>query len=148
MTIYFDMDGTIADLYGVEGWLDDLEAKRTRPYDEAKPMHNMSALARALNKAQRNGIQLGVISWLSKTATEDYNKAVTKAKRKWLKKHLKSVQFDELYFIEYGTPKSTVANGFGILFDDEERNRNEWDKGDAFPPEKIFEILKNLSKTP
>lgn len=148
MTIYFDMDGTIADLYGVEGWLDDLEAKRTRPYDEAKPMHNMSALARALNKAQRNGVQLGVISWLSKTATEDYNKAVTKAKRKWLKKHLKSVQFDELYFIEYGTPKSTVASGFGILFDDEERNRNEWDKGDAFPPEKIFEILKNLSKTP
>jgi hypothetical protein len=146
MTLYFDMDGTIADLYGVDGWLDDLNAKRTRPYDEAKVMHNMSALAKALNTAQRNGIQIGVISWLSKTATEDYNKAVTKAKRKWLKKHLKSVNFDEIHIVPYGTPKSTVAENIGILFDDEERNRTEWNKGRAYPPEKIFEILKNLSK--
>lgn len=145
MTIYFDLDGTVADLYGVDGWLADLEAKRTRPYDEAKPMHNMSALARALNKAQRNGIKIGVISWLSKTATEDYNKAVTRAKRKWLKKHLKSVNFDEVHIVPYGTPKSTVAENIGILFDDEERNRLEWNKGDAFPPEKIFEILKKIS---
>ena len=145
MTIYLDLDGTVADLYGVDGWLADLEAKRTRPYDEAKPMHNMSALARALNKAQRNGIQIGVISWLSKNATEDYNKAVTRAKRKWLKKHLKSVNFDEVHIVPYGTPKSTVAENIGILFDDEERNRLEWNKGDAFPPEKIFEILKKIS---
>lgn len=148
MTIYFDMDGTIADLYGVEGWLADLEAKRTRPYDEAKPLCNMSILARALNKAQRNGIRIGVISWLSKTGTPDYNRKTERAKRKWLKKHLKSVQFDELYFVKYGTPKSTVANGFGILFDDEERNRLEWNRGNAYPPEQIFEILKNFSKTP
>lgn len=145
MTIYFDLDGTVADLYGVEGWLDDLEAKRTRPYDEAKPMHNMSILARALNKAQKNGIQIGIISWLSKTATDDYNKAVTRAKRKWLKKHLKSVRFDEIHIVEYGTPKSSVAKSEGILFDDEERNRAEWDKGRAYPPEKIFEILKKIS---
>lgn len=148
MTVYLDLDGTIADLYGVKDWLADLEAKRTRPYDEAKPMHNMSALARALNKVQRNGVQIGVISWLSKTATEDYNKAVTCAKRKWLKKHLKSVNFDEVHIVPYGTPKSTVALNMGILFDDEERNRLEWNKGDAFPPEKIFEVLKKISKTP
>lgn len=147
MTIYFDLDGTVADLYGVDGWLADLEAKRVRPYEEARPMHNMSALARALNKAQRNGIQIGIISWLSKTATEDYNKAVTRAKRKWLKKHLKSVNFDEVHIVPYGTPKSTVAENIGILFDDEERNRIEWNKGDAFPPEKIFEILKKFCKT-
>lgn len=145
MTIYFDLDGTVADLYGVDGWLADLEAKRTRPYDEAKPMHNMSQLARALNKAQKNGIQIGVISWLSKTATEDYNKAVIKAKRKWLKKHLKSVRFDEIHIVEYGTPKSTVALDMGILFDDEERNRLEWSKGNAYAPEQIFEILKKIS---
>ena len=145
MTIYLDLDGTVANLYAVDGWLDDLEHFRTRPYDEAKPMHNMSALARALNKAQRNGVQIGVISWLSKTATEDYNKAVTKAKRKWLKKHLKSVTFDEVHIVPYGTPKSTVALNMGILFDDEERNRQEWNKGNAYPPDQIFEILKKIS---
>ena len=145
MIVYFDMDGTIADLYGVEGWLADLEAKRTRPYDEAKVMHNMSALARAIHKAQENGIQVGIISWLSKTATAEYNEAVTIAKRKWLQKHLKSVQFDEIHIVPYGTPKSTVATAMGILFDDEERNRLEWNKGEAYAPEKIFEILKKIS---
>lgn len=141
--IYFDMDGTIADLYGVEGWLDDLEAHRTRPYDEAKVMHNMSALARAIHKAQSNGIKVGIISWLSKSATDDYNKAVAKAKRKWLRKHLKSVNFDEVHIVAYGTPKSTVAVKGAILFDDEERNRKEW-QGEAYPPEKIFEIFKKI----
>ena len=95
MTIYLDMDGTIADLYGVEGWLDDLEAKRTRPYAEAKVMHNMSALAKALNKAQRNGVQIGIISWLAKDSTAQYDQEVAEIKRKWLKKHLNSVNFDE-----------------------------------------------------
>ena len=142
--IYFDMDGTIADLYGVDGWLADLEAHNPRPYAEAKVMHNMSALARVIHKAQRKGVKVGIISWLSKTATEDYNKAVDKAKRKWLKKHLKSVRFDEIHIVPYGTPKSTVAQYGGILFDDEERNRLEWGEG-AYTPEKIFEIFQKIS---
>ena len=29
--IVFDMDGTITDFYGVEGWLDDLHASNPRP---------------------------------------------------------------------------------------------------------------------
>ena len=35
--INFDMDGTLVDFYGVEGWLDDLMNRNTRPYREAKP---------------------------------------------------------------------------------------------------------------
>ena len=35
--IYFDMDGTIADLYGRDGWLDDLMNEYTRPYREVIP---------------------------------------------------------------------------------------------------------------
>ena len=144
-TIFFDMDGTIASLYEVEGWLDDLIAERTRPYDEAPVMHNMSLLARLLHKAQRNGYRIGIISWLSKSGTAPYNAKVTESKQKWLKKHLPSVQFDEIHIVKYGTPKATVSAYSGILFDDEEPNRIAWDKGGAYPPEKIFEILKKIS---
>lgn len=144
-TIYFDLDGTLANLYAVEGWLTDLEAQKVRPYAEAKVMLNMSTLARFLNKAQRNGYRIGVISWLSKGGTAEYNHKVANIKRKWLTKHLKSVTFDEIHIVKYGTPKSTVAQNIGILFDDEERNRLEWNKGKAYPPEKIFEILKEFS---
>ena len=38
MTIYFDMDGTLANFYGVKGWLDDLQNFRTRPYELAEPL--------------------------------------------------------------------------------------------------------------
>ena len=142
--IYFDMDGTIADLYAVDGWLPDLRAHIARPYAEAKVMHNMALLARLLNKAQRNGYRIGIISWLAKDSNTQYDREVAEIKRKWLKKHLNSVNFDEIHIVAYGTPKNTLVNG-GILFDDEERNRNEWSKGSAYPPEKIFEILKKIS---
>ena len=50
--IYFDMDGTIADLYGVNGWLDSLIAEQTKPYREAKPLVDMRQLGKLLNKLQ------------------------------------------------------------------------------------------------
>lgn len=64
--INFDMDGTIANLYGVENWLDYLMAKDTTPYEVAKPLVNLSSLARILNRLQRNGYTIGIISWLAK----------------------------------------------------------------------------------
>ena len=67
--INFDMDGTIADLYGVDGWLNDLINLNVRPYAIAKPLVNMSALARALNKLQRLGYKINIISWTSKSGT-------------------------------------------------------------------------------
>lgn len=141
--IYFDLDGTIADLYGVEGWLDDLIAENTRPYAEAKPLLNLSLLARYIHKAQKMGYIVGVISWLSKSGTPEYNKAVTEVKREWLKKHLPSVEWDEIHIVEYGTPKSTCRTCPGILFDDEERNLKEWGAG-AVIASSLLEVLRNL----
>ena len=141
--IYFDMDGTIADLYGVKGWLDDLIAENTRPYAEAKPLLNLSLLARYIHKAQRMGYIVGVISWLSKSGSPEYNKAVTEVKREWLKKHLPSVEWDEIHIVEYGTPKSTCRTCPGILFDDEERNLKEWGAG-AVIASSLLGVLRNL----
>lgn len=139
--INFDMDGTIANLYGVENWLEYLMASDTTPYEIAKPLVNFSSLARILNRLQKNGYTIGVISWLAKTADDEYNTRVEEAKRAWLNKHLPSVKWDKINIVAYGTPKSTCGNG--ILFDDEEPNRNEW-KGQAFDVNNIIEILKNL----
>ena len=142
MTYCFDMDGTIADLYGVNGWLEMLIASDETPYAIAKPLVNLSRLARAINKARKNGNRVEIISWLSKSGTPEYNAKVTRAKMEWLKKHLPSVEFDAIHIVEYGTPKSTVTKARNaVLFDDEERNLNEWNKGNAYTPDKIFEIM-------
>jgi hypothetical protein len=142
--IYFDMDGTIANLYGDPNWLPKLMACDPTPYVNATPLVNMSRLAKALHKAQRNGYTIGVISWLSKNSTCEYDEAVTLAKLEWLNSHLPSVEWDEIHIVAYGTPKSTVADAFGgILFDDEEQNRVEWN-GMAYTPDQIFDLLADL----
>ena len=146
-TIYFDMDGTIADFYGQPQWLADLENFSTRPYQRAKPLVNMSALAKRLNNLKRKGFRIGIISWLSKSGTPAYNALVTAVKMAWLTEHLGSVEFDEIHIVAYGTPKSQVAQNIGILFDDEQRNRDEWRaKGQAYAPHEIFEVLEVLKK--
>lgn len=132
-TIYFDMDGTIADLYGVENWLSYLEAEDTTPYDVAKGIVNLNQFARLVNALQKNGYRIGIISWTSKCGTPAYNKAVEISKRKWLAKHLASVKFDEINVIPYGTPKRTVATTeSAMLFDDEDKNINAWGEGAVF----------------
>ena len=145
MTIFLDMDGTIANLYGVENWLDYLIAKDETPYREAKPLIRMATLARLLNSIQKNGHKIGIVSWLAKNSTEEYDIKVMNAKLEWLNTHLKSVQFDEIHIVKYGTPKSTFSNNINdILFDDEEPNRNEWE-GIAYDVNNIIEILKGIA---
>lgn len=139
--INFDMDGTIADLYSVIGWLDDIIAHNDRPYKEAKPLVNLSSFARLVNRLQREGYKINVISWLAKNSTTEYDELVTLAKFEWLKKRLPSVKWDNVFIVPYGTPKSTCGNG--ILFDDEKPNRDEW-KGIAYDVNNIIEILKGL----
>ena len=144
MRICFDMDGTIADLYGVDGWLQDLTNQDTRPYKEAKVMVNMNSLARVLNRLQRNGYEIGIISWLSKSGTQEYNEAVANVKRQWLALHLASVHFDFIEIVNYGTDKNIVNTGTNdILFDDEIGNRENWN-GIAYNVENIIEILRGL----
>lgn len=142
--VWFDMDGTISNLYGVNNWLEMLRSFDPTPYAEAEVMLNMSLLARLLNKVQSAGYGIGIISWLSKCPTPEYNEAVTAAKVEWLNKHLKSVQFDEIYIVDYGTPKSNfMETDDDILFDDEEQNRDNWE-GEAYEPDDIIGVLKNL----
>lgn len=141
--IWFDMDGTIADLYGVEGWLDMLLNENARPYEIAKPLVNMRELAKVLNRLIEKGWEIGVISWLAKNGTNDYNKKVANAKMKWLAKHLKSVKFAKIDIVEYGTPKQINRNG--ILFDDEKQNRENW-LGIAYNVENIIQVLRELEK--
>ena len=139
--INFDMDGTIADLYGVEGWLADLINKSVRPYAEAKALLRLNTLARLLNKLQKKGYKLCIITWLAKNSDEEYDARVAETKRKWLAKKIPSVKWDEIIIVKYGTPKQTL--GKGILFDDEEQNRKAWE-GQAYDVKNIIEILKGL----
>ena len=136
------MDGTFVDLYGVDGWLENIIARDTRPYEVAKPLVNLSALARVLNNKQKKGYQINVITWTAKDAPKEYNERVATAKKEWLAKRRPSVHFDNIFVVTYGTPKHEVTKGY--LFDDEEPNRKAWGDG-AYNVENLIEKIKKIA---
>lgn len=145
-TLVFDMDGTIADLYGVEGWLADLRGENARPYEVASPMYDMSNLKEILLQFKRQGWRIVVTTWLSKGSTKAYDKKVREAKLAWLAKH--NFPYDEIHLVKYGTTKANCTRkhgGYQVLVDDNEKVRNGWRLGDTIDANKnIIESLKNL----
>ena len=143
--IYLDMDGTFVDFYGVEGWLNHLQTESVYPYKVAPALVNLNSLAKTLHKLQRNGYKVGIISWTSRGGSQSYIDAITETKRKWLKRHLRSVVFDEIHIIPYGKPKSSCRHATAsYLFDDEERNREEWGADTAYDVKDLLKELRNF----
>lgn len=147
--IYFDMDGTIADLYAVEGWLDMLRNFESYPYLEAAPMCDMFKLVKVLNALKAEGYTIGVITWLSKESTKEYDKEVRATKRLWLEAHGLWACMDEVHMVKYGTPKHRVAKIHqGILIDDNSDVREAWENygGETINPieEDLIEALAKL----
>ena len=143
-TIWLDMDGTMADLYGVNGWLEMLEAHNETPYAVAKPLVRMATLARLLNNRQRKGYRVCVISALAKGSNAEYDNRVMNAKKEWLARHLASVRFDEIRFVPYTYTKNNANNGNDILFDDEARHLEAW-TGEAINAKNLLNGLKALA---
>lgn len=123
--LIFDMDGTIADLYGVEDWLPKLRAEDVSPYAEARPLYDMDSLNSVLHVFKKAGYRIVVVSWGSKGASEKYDKAVEKTKREWLEKY--AFPADEIHIVPYETPKSKfIKNDLSVLIDDSAVVRNEF----------------------
>ena len=146
-TLVFDMDGTIANLYGVSGWLSDLRSENVRPYVEADPMYNMDKLAEILNVFKSCGWRIVVTTWLAKGATKAYDNAVREAKIEWLEKY--DFPYDEIHLVKYGTTKANCTRklgGFQVLSDDNEQVRKGWTLGATIDAsasiiDKLFDYL-------
>ena len=147
--LVFDMDGTIANFYGVNGWLDDLHNENTRPYDEAEPLYNMEVLNAILDIFRSLGWKIIITSWLAKDSTKAYDNAVRASKIAWLNKH--NFVYDEIHLVKYGTTKANCTRkngGFQVLIDDNEQVRNGWRLGATIDANKniIDELVKLLEK--
>ena len=143
--LVFDMDGTIADFYGVEGWLNDLKAQSVRPYATAKCMYNEVELVDIINALKEVGWYIVITSWLAKNSTKSYDNDVRQAKRDWLEKV--GFPYDEIHLVKYGTTKASCTRkhgGYQILVDDNEQVRKGWSLGDTINANE--DILKELKK--
>jgi len=136
--ICFDMDGTIADLYGVAGWLEKLRAEDPSPYHEAEPLVDMLRLRSICLALVKQGWEIRVISWLSKDSSEAYKKAVRLEKLAWLWYH--SFPYTKAHLVEYGTTKADcvrrAGEGAKILVDDNAKVRHGWHLGNTIDASK------------
>ena len=64
--ICWDMDGTIASLYGVDNWLSKLRAEDTSPYEDAAPMWDMELLNYVCELLRAVNIKVSICSSLSR----------------------------------------------------------------------------------
>ncbi len=145
--LVFDMDGTIADLYGVDNWLTKLRAEDASPYEEARPLYDMNELADILYMLAEKGWRICVTTWLSMNASVAYNKAVARAKKEWLARY--NFPYDEIHCVKYGTTKANCTRkhgGYQILIDDNAKIRKGWHLGDTIDAnENILDMLRALA---
>lgn len=141
--IYFDMDGTIADLYGYNNWLDMLQAENVTPYADCKPLVNMRELDNILCKFAALGVTIGIISWGAMDGSNEYTRATKKAKIAWCKKYLSCIS--EYHVVKYGTPKHVTAKiKDSILVDDNADVRKAWKNGATIDASNSEEMIKSL----
>jgi hypothetical protein len=148
--ICFDRDGTIADLYGVKGWLEMLRNENPTPYEVAEPIWNTEALNATLMALQAKGIEIRIVTWLSKDSTEEYKTATREAKKDWLADN--AFPYDHFHGVKYGATKADSIRKYlaegetAILIDDNDKVRRGWHMGEAINPTttNIIEYLVGL----
>ena len=145
-TLVFDMDGTIANFYGVVGWLDYLKESNPTPYVVAEPLYDMEKLRIILEMLKVFGWRIVVTSWLAKGSSKEFDNEVRQAKLEWLDTF--NFPYDEIHLIKYGTTKANCTRKLGglqILVDDNEKVRNGWSLGKTINANKdIIPYLLNL----
>lgn len=143
--ICFDMDGTVADFYGVEGWLNDLENGNVRPYVEAEPLLDMEELGEVLMQFMNIGVEVRIITWLGQNANVEFKNATRLAKAEWLDRH--NFPYGKAHMVQYGTTKADCIRAelaedeYAILFDDNEKVRKGWHMGTAYDVDDIIGTL-------
>lgn len=148
--VCLDMDGTIADLYGQENWLERLNRFNPSPYRNASALWDMNRLSDILCAFQKKNIKVAIITWLSKKSTPEFSALTRKAKRDWLNAH--GIPYDLFFGIPYGECKADCVrsllemNEEAILADDDPKARNTWQLGKTIDPTicNLLDELENL----
>ncbi len=145
--LYFDMDGTIADLYDHENWLEKIRDGESI-FNELKKMPKTDKIIKYLNKIKQysDDVKVNIITWLPMDATIPQMIQYTDEKIQWTEKNF--VPVSAFIALPYGSPKHKAIikeeKAYHLLFDDNAEVRNEWQGKNkiAFDENNIVEVLR------
>lgn len=119
--VYLDMDGTIADLYAIENWLDRLIKQDHTVFLEAKPVITQEQL---LEEYPESEYEIVILSMTPKGASQEYCERVEASKDIWLDWHFPKLT--ERIYMEYGHNKNQHDSHKAIIIDDSTMVRESW----------------------
>lgn len=127
-----DMDGTIADLYGIAEWLPRLQHEDATIFTECAPLVSESVL---LQHFPTDKYDIKILTMTPKGATAEYCEQVKEQKIEWLNKYFPSIKTK--IFKKYGDNKNLKNSAMAVLVDDNEKIRQNF-RGVALDPANLW----------
>lgn len=121
--VYFDMDGTIANLYAVTNVFERLDGLDATVYSEALPINKYIDM---LKEFKYMGYKVVILSCLGMISEEKFDKDTISNKNKWLDMYVGKEFIDDRIFIEYTKHKENYVKEGGILVDDDDKVLMNW----------------------
>lgn len=143
-TIYFDLDGTVYDLYNLPRWLERITVDYdASAYSDGSLMVDRDTLHALLDSLLDSGYRIGVVSWVAGgNPPAEFVSAIRRTKRAWIRENMPQVS--EVHIVKYGTPKyRVVSDPHGILVDDKPHEVG-W-KGRTIHADNLVTDLKGLA---
>lgn len=129
---YLDMDGSIADLYGIENWLDRLHNEDKTIFLECKPMVTEEKL---FSLFPQDKYDIRILSMTPLGASDEYCKNVEEQKNAWLDKYFPTIT--KRIYKKYSHNKNLKNSMHAILIDDSEPIRESF-QGLALNPKNLW----------
>ena len=129
--IFFDMDGTIADLYGHEGWLEKIVNEEEGLFRNLRTIYDPLQLMEIKVLDTDLPLQMEIITWTPMNASPEYCQKVENEKREWALEKFGDV-FSQVNVLPYGVPKQyaeTKKSQLMILVDDNPEVLAMWETG-------------------
>lgn len=131
--IWFDMDGTIYDLYKIPGWLDALRAGEMDIFSlDDMARKSLPRIRQAICTLIDNGWKVGVITWAPMHVEMDTTtfEQCRDEKYRWIERNFPEL-LDNFHCVQYGFDKSDWVDDWdalNILVDDNKIVRESWRK--------------------
>ena len=130
--IYLDMDGTIANLYKQENWLQRLRNEDKTIFLECEPMVSQEQLFKIFPQTE---YEIIILTMTPMNCSKEYHKQVIQQKKEWLEIHFPML--NKTIFKKYGYNKNLKNCGNAILVDDNEVIRSNF-RGLALNPNNLW----------
>lgn len=129
ITVYFDLDGTLFDLYGKSNWLEMLENEKAGAFSSGELMKSIvkESLLQVVEKLAIYGVVFNVITWLPMNASKTYEEICKAEKIAWIRENLPFI--NEIVCQSYGTPKQqgiSKKSSRMVLIDDNKKVCETW----------------------